>query len=959
MHKYLLVYILSVFVFYGNAQNWEPYKVEFNLSNGLPTNTIYKLLPTDDGLVWMATEVGLIRYDGLRFDIVGEMSKSKSVFGLCQMSENLLVYHDLIGNIYTFSISEEKETRIYKEANNNTFVPNIIAFNRKVYVQTRYNSHFILNDNGKQIFGDKFFSLHSSNMLIYDDKVLCILNGDIVDITNGRPVPYFEKVIDKNHVGKLGLRKLANGFLLSYGNMKTNQMSFKFLKNKKYQNLNLGVLNNLSVIDIFEEENQLYSLTSNGLIILKNDGTFDFAHHYFKGTTITDYAIDQYGNTIISTLNDGLYIISNTNVFKLSTSNSQNTKITALEVVNDTLLFYITNHEKLSQLNLNQGWSRQWPIQNQYNQFLSYNPYDHKLVLNNGFDQIEFDIQTDSIMRYNAYNFPKDILYFDEKVTFKTFSNGLSKIVSNKPLTLLNGRYTEMEKLPNKKDEFLITGRDTIFAVELSERDFRLKSLTSGQTFKCNDLGHCLVFERGALKFYRDIENQNEQVLVVETGLGNRAFDINDRYIWYLKNNNLIRFSTADLKYSYLNLGKSETDFNVEKLHLSENYIWANSKHWIYRISQDINIKESNNQNIYLKELELSGSSVPISENIKLLNSQDAIYMQFHTNGYGQTKGMHLRYRLGDSETYVKLGEGQMALRFSGLNYGKQKLLVEAVDNFNGETIDRKTFVIYNPTPFYKSTWFWLVVLTIAALISLYIVVSNSKKRAKSLLLRSQKAESERALIELQLENLRSQMNPHFIFNTLNTLQEFILSKEPLVASNYLVKFSKLMRRILDQSQQQLISIEEEIITLKLYLDLEKKRFDNNFNYDFQIDESINVKKTKIPSLLLQPFVENAVIHGLLNKKQNRCLSIIFKDEEYGHSLKVQIVDNGIGREQSSQLKLRTHKSFAISAMRKRLDLIGERLNRRLDIEITNATNNNIYPGTRVEIRLPKNIEAA
>jgi hypothetical protein len=174
--------------------------------------------------------------------------------------------------------------------------------------------------------------------------------------------------------------------------------------------------------------------------------------------------------------------------------------------------------------------------------------------------------------------------------------------------------------------------------------------------------------------------------------------------------------------------------------------------------------------------------------------------------------------------------------------------------------------------------------------------------------LQLQKMESERTRVELQqeateleMQALRAQMNPHFIFNCLSSINHYILQNDSEMASGYLTKFSRLIRMVLNNSKNPLINLDDELEMLRLYLDLEKLRFDNSFNYSINFHAQFDTSSIFIPPLLLQPFAENAIWHGLMNKKGQGMLEISFELDD--HVLNCYITDNGIGRKNAETLK--------------------------------------------------------
>ncbi len=202
---------------------------------------------------------------------------------------------------------------------------------------------------------------------------------------------------------------------------------------------------------------------------------------------------------------------------------------------------------------------------------------------------------------------------------------------------------------------------------------------------------------------------------------------------------------------------------------------------------------------------------------------------------------------------------------------------------------------------------------------------------------------------ELKLMALRSVMSPHFIFNVLNSIQFFIAKNDRLNAITYLSTFSKLIRSILTHSVNNKIKLTEEIDMLKNYVQLEMVRFENKFNFILNVDPEVDVDSIEIPSLLIQPYVENAILHGLYNKKGEGTLKIDVYEEN--DTVIFQIEDDGIGREAAKKLRdlnFPTHKSMGINLTEERLQLINQKHN--VVFEVDDLTNESIPCGTRVRI---------
>lgn len=244
-------------------------------------------------------------------------------------------------------------------------------------------------------------------------------------------------------------------------------------------------------------------------------------------------------------------------------------------------------------------------------------------------------------------------------------------------------------------------------------------------------------------------------------------------------------------------------------------------------------------------------------------------------------------------------------------------------------SINRQRIIIYG----------LLLVIAIVAITS-YFIYKNAvaSKRANQL---------------LALKSLRSQMNPHFIFNALNSVNHFVATNDERAANKFLSEFSMLMRLVLENSQEDFIPLNREIEIISLYLKLEHYRFRDKFDYTFEVDESINKEAVLVPPMLIQPYIENAVWHGLRYKESKGRLSVIFAQEN--NRLLVEIKDNGIGRQKSLALKTenqKKHQSSGMKNIRERLGIINNVYQKNYQVNIADA-DVQAQSGTLVTISIP------
>jgi LytS/YehU family sensor histidine kinase len=221
------------------------------------------------------------------------------------------------------------------------------------------------------------------------------------------------------------------------------------------------------------------------------------------------------------------------------------------------------------------------------------------------------------------------------------------------------------------------------------------------------------------------------------------------------------------------------------------------------------------------------------------------------------------------------------------------------------------------------------------------------------------KQENEKNLLkqriaEIEMTALRAQMNPHFIFNCLNSINRFILSHETDAASAYLTKFSRLIRMILDGSREDFITLDKELDALKLYIEMESMRFQAVFDWRIYIDPTIQIDNIMIPPLILQPYVENAIWHGLMQTPAEHPKKLMIQISKENSVIIIEIEDNGIGRKRAFEIKSKdgnTHKSHGITLTEERLKLMNKLKNVKTNITIEDLEDQDLKPrGTKIRL---------
>ena len=337
-----------------------------------------------------------------------------------------------------------------------------------------------------------------------------------------------------------------------------------------------------------------------------------------------------------------------------------------------------------------------------------------------------------------------------------------------------------------------------------------------------------------------------------------------------------------------------------------------------------------------------------------------------------QSKLQYFYYLEGLEKTWVNAGN-KAEVVYNYVPPGHYVFHVKAVDADGYEMKQQLSFAFIITPPFWKTTWFYVLLLLLAGSVIYYFVKRREnhlqKIQAEKLRISALESEQLRNQLEIQtvneklsearLEALRSQMNPHFIFNSLNAIQECILAGNIDNAYSYLSQFSKLQRTVLNNSEKEFITLRSELDVLKLYLSLESLRFNQSFSYSFDIDAEVDIDEVQVPTMLIQPYVENAIWHGFQNKKDDKVLIIRCKDE-HGY-LDIIIDDNGIGREKAHEIKLQKiatlhTDSKGMSLSKRRMELLSEKYKATISLEVIDKKNEqNEATGTTIHIKIPMN----
>ena len=334
--------------------------------------------------------------------------------------------------------------------------------------------------------------------------------------------------------------------------------------------------------------------------------------------------------------------------------------------------------------------------------------------------------------------------------------------------------------------------------------------------------------------------------------------------------------------------------------------------------------------------------------------TENVINFEFAAISYTASSKIKYAYLLEGFDKEWHFAENLRVANYNNLAGGGYTFKVKAM-NAEGLWSDRIASVRIQVKPaFWETWWFRLVVAVIlAAVIGLLVKkrISNIRKEA---MYNEQRAVFRQKLAETEMMALRAQMNPHFIFNCMNIIDGLITDNRKEEAQDFLQKFSKLIRLVLENSQYQLVPLHQDIEALKLYVELEAVRYSHYFKYKFDIDPELIEANYKMPPLLLQPYVENAIVHGLRHKELGEGLLYISMKKDVSH-VSITIEDNGVGRSKAKQFNQenkKPHQPIGMNVTGKRIDLLRMINSGNVDIHIMDLHAGE-ETGTRVTIHLP------
>ncbi|MEM6686237.1 MAG: histidine kinase [Bacteroidota bacterium] len=982
MRFWFLLLFLLLFTF-AKVTAQQPLFVHLTEKEKLPDKEFYNVLEDDQGFIWLAADKGLYRYDGNEFKLFSHPDQiGLSVFSLQKDADNVIWCTNLANQV--FYVKDGKMQLFFNLKKYFSGSLPRIHFHKDLLILSTIRKLIIMDKKTKEILSEKSSQeyLFNSEVFTLNDTICFIDNGgNLVTIDEHFQLQRKPTVLNYSseerlilYIDKIGEKYV---FMKRYLNAPEEYTLFDINKANEINVISKTFIESKLVHKIRSIENELFVASDNGVQVYTiENGNFVEKQRLLPNVSVSDVLKDSKGNLWFTTLYEGVYVVPNLKLnvdFQIPNGNTirklQKGTSNELFLIGKQKEFYMFNHDT----NNTQSFAKSDVAD------IKYFFYDDQKSL--------YYLQTTKSLQ--SLTFQNKILNFQE-----SYYPGVVKdhaIISKDTVLLATGStilLTSLVNMTNNKIHRYYTERVRSYSCHYSPKYNNsyfgtVKGLyVLDKNLQKNEITHngnsifikeiiaaadgtlwCLSFKNG---IYQIRDNQVVQHITMNDGLltNINSFmqsDVQHNVLWIAGEKGLQRLELETQKFQNLTKKQGIPSYEFTGLEIIDEKVYVSTLNQLFSFDSKnvFNEKSTTNLNPYFTSLIINDSLVALQNEYTIPYYNEKIEIAFNTNGFLSNETVRYEYRL--KEALVKgVAWQQETSRSNKVVYNK---LAEGTYTFQlraklGDQVSEIREIKFTVLGvFYTKWWFYLIImLSVCGIIWYYFRNKNKRLQEKQqLLLDKQNKELEN--IFLKLESLRSQMNPHFIFNALNSIQDYILNNEKKLARTYLVKFSRLIRLYLEHSQKDVISLEEELVALHLYLELEKDRFEDSFAYTVNIHDALETPHLAIPTFLLQPYVENAIKHGLLHKKKNRKLAISIALDASHEKLVCIIDDNGIGREASELInnkKAFYPKSFSSAANAKRIELLNKTRTQpiQLHIEDKKDSENNAL-GTKVTVSIP------
>ena len=956
----ILISLLSLISSFAASQ--QPVHKRFSTRQGLPSNEVYHVIQDKNGFIWFSTNRGVCRFDGFTF-------KQFSIEnGLCD-NTILGMYEDNLSRIWCRSISGrisyiQNDSAFTIEAQTKSYYPNSIYVDNNGVIWTGTQSNGTLykisppySDNNIESFSDTTIDVH---IWKNHDGIFFSRYGH----KNGRCI--FSNLLTGDEIAFQTSQSISNTSVISDGEL-TVLHSGKFIAT-------IDPDNRVTQYELpFDTQNAYRDREKNLWLCLSDEGGVAMYLHsdlnsqpqiFFPHQSISSVLQDEEGGYWFCSTNDGVYYVPSLNMIEYDLVDIKSSSDIAMLRGRDCILIAKQN-----------GESAILPIQNPAT-IAFKNLYDHP-------EQVPIGVRVISRME-------KALQHHSQAAHSLSHHNDVSRLEAehrllmpaNKPFcwgssplfcykadlktnTILEA-YTSPSRINatyNDGDSILIlacldgiwTFKDGVyneFSKRFPQLQIRINDINIDNTGKwwiaTSGNGLYVLDEDSLIQLNRTnglSSNTCNKVLFS----GDSVLIATDDGLCILNMTQPTNFHISSITSKKGLPGKVVNDMVV----LGKD-LFTLIDDGFYKFSLDKNIIPTIPPRIHITEVSANGKHLIVSATPSLNHSDNFVTFSFIGLGYVRPEANYYKYKLEGIDPEWQFTTTTQ-INYPSLPPGKYNFSVYAINASDIISTTPSSFQFEIKKPFWLMWWFLILnTLVIVSLISWFIHLRITHARRTAL---------ERELIKnkiahIEIRALRAQMNPHFIFNCINSIQHYILEKDKLVANNLLSKFSRLVRNVLENSNSEFISINKEIATLELYIAMESLRFESKFSHTIEIHSDIDLLLDQIPPLIIQPFVENAINHGLL-PLNNRHGELVITLTKVHDGVLCTIEDNGIGRARAMEIKAsknQSYKSMGISMTKERLQIYHQsgQHHRQMELHIEDRYDSLHSPsGTFVSLLLP------
>jgi hypothetical protein len=891
LFKRILFFInfIILFINIGVSQN---YKItHYGVKEGMSSNCVYHCTQDSLGLIWFATDNGLTRFDGKKFKYFGitDGLSTNEVYYIKGLGNKLFCY-----NSNEIQIILNQKIKYFSNASN-VFKHFFIESIDSLLIVSNYDSLFYFNLNTNKLEE----CIKIKYPIVFKNENGIIIRKSLDDVLNiGLASGKFNRVNVSNQI--------RNSMLFFSNDLKRAYYYNWLKKNALIINLPLETYINYCYLS---NDSLLFIATKNGLYI-KHIFNTNFQNVLLKAMSINTINEDINGNIWICTSNDGVYMMQKNEIEKISIgekytfhSINANNSTVALGGLNCSAEME-KGKLKVTKYNVNEVlYPYYWMGQNRAIFIGQHHIYFSKL------DSIKFPY---NIKCFSYYSMDTILIGSGVGLFFYNLKN---RKLGGK---MIDGRVYSLGYFNNKiwayteKGIALIQNRHSQYLRLIKDKDIGISNFMSDKQ------KNTWISTSGIGVFIIDSQNQVIKNLQEKNGLISnncKSMFIDDKNrVWLASNKGLSCIDGLDKIRNYTESdGLPSSD--IYDLEVIEDTVYVLTSLGLCKFTYTPRAQ------IYYFPLSITelkiGDSIYNAMPSLLEPSSNSIKLSYAGIYYEASDDIQYEYKLiynNVDNKWIHTPDNQIA--FSSLKHGNYKLMIRAY-NKNDKTILSKTFVwTFKIKPYYFQTiWFFMLCVLTIGIIGLWYGYNYQNRKKK---IERDRMILESKLKDITLRSLQHQMNPHFIFNSLNTIQYFISTENEIDANIYLSSFSQLMRDMLENIKRELITLHAEIEFNKRYAELELMRYQNKFDIEFNIMLD-NTEDILIPTMLIQPLIENAIKHGVSNLKNKRGkIEINFYNKSID-LLQIDVKDNGTYTPRTNSKP--NYKSTAMNVIKERLAL--------------------------------------